>query len=379
MCAPCVPWKMALFSLLQTTEDFNQFLKAVWLKPSCYFEFLVYFLTCLVVHWVASAGLGWLAAAVCCKVLYNTWGDRNKAAGTPEAAERRPVCASGQSSDSTLSGETTEWLNKMACKLWPYVSDYIYDNIMFSNKKPDWVKDVTLNEDSPFSLRNIKVLDQPQEEIVLDMAFVFAGKFKIDSSLRIPCTVILKVEGKLRVVMKPLLGQIPFTGGLQLFFPEEPQVKFVCRPVQTVINLLGLKNWLCQLVEEKIVDQMVAPKCFPVLLVEDIPIEELEQISPAALLMEQQSDSVDGWQREEAQGCDTASEHMSEGTQEAGTSLPPSQDNTSTPAANDVDTPARQSVFKNWKARWRKPRRGARSKQRNGPVARMQGMEATED
>lgn len=126
---------------------------------------------------------------------------------------------------------------------------------------------------------------------------------------------------------------------------------------------------------------MVAPKCFPVLLVEDIPIEELEQISPAALLMEQQSDSVDGRQRvtEEAQGCDTASEHMSEGTQEAGTSLPPSQDNTSTPAANDVDTPARQSVFKNWKARWRKPRRGARSKQRNGPVARMQGMEATED
>ncbi|KAK8385309.1 hypothetical protein O3P69_012262 [Scylla paramamosain] len=259
---------MEHLSQISTTGDFYQFLKVVcvWLKTFLYFDFLLflkYFLACLVVHWVASASLGWLAAAVCCKTLYDTWGSRNKAAGTPEADKRKPAYPSGQSLESSFNGETTKWLNK--------------------------------------------------------------------------------IEGRMRVVLKPLLPQIPFIGGLQVSFLEEPDITFtIC-----LLNVLPMR--FCSVnenVRKKIIaNLMVAPKCWSKRLVEDIPIEEFENISPAAQRVEQQSDNGEGRQRamEVAQECDNTPEEGDtlEGAGEVGTSLYLSQD-TPTPAADEVDAPTNQ-------------------------------------
>ncbi|XP_063846931.1 uncharacterized protein LOC135092390 isoform X3 [Scylla paramamosain] len=259
---------MEHLSQISTTGDFYQFLKVVcvWLKTFLYFDFLLflkYFLACLVVHWVASASLGWLAAAVCCKTLYDTWGSRNKAAGTPEADKRKPAYPSGQSLESSFNGETTKWLNK--------------------------------------------------------------------------------IEGRMRVVLKPLLPQIPFIGGLQVSFLEEPDITFtIC-----LLNVLPMR--FCSVNEnvrkEIIANLMVAPKCWSKRLVEDIPIEEFENISPAAQRVEQQSDNGGGRQRamEVAQECDNTPEEGDtlEGAGEVGTSLYLSQD-TPTPAADEVDAPTNQ-------------------------------------
>ncbi|KAK8385308.1 hypothetical protein O3P69_012262 [Scylla paramamosain] len=271
---------MEHLSQISTTGDFYQFLKVVcvWLKTFLYFDFLLflkYFLACLVVHWVASASLGWLAAAVCCKTLYDTWGSRNKAAGTPEADKRKPAYPSGQSLESSFNGETTKWLNKIIHQLWPYIGEYVYDTLKFY-MEPLWFDDISIG-DTPFSLNNIKVLDTT-EEIVLDMNILF-------------CSVNENVRKKI------------------------------------IANL------------------MVAPKCWSKRLVEDIPIEEFENISPAAQRVEQQSDNGEGRQRamEVAQECDNTPEEGDtlEGAGEVGTSLYLSQD-TPTPAADEVDAPTNQ-------------------------------------
>ncbi|KAK8385310.1 hypothetical protein O3P69_012262 [Scylla paramamosain] len=99
-------------------------------------------------------------------------------------------------------------------------------------------------------------------------------------------------------------------------------------------------------VRKKIIaNLMVAPKCWSKRLVEDIPIEEFENISPAAQRVEQQSDNGEGRQRamEVAQECDNTPEEGDtlEGAGEVGTSLYLSQD-TPTPAADEVDAPTNQ-------------------------------------
>ncbi|KAK8385307.1 hypothetical protein O3P69_012262 [Scylla paramamosain] len=335
---------MEHLSQISTTGDFYQFLKVVcvWLKTFLYFDFLLflkYFLACLVVHWVASASLGWLAAAVCCKTLYDTWGSRNKAAGTPEADKRKPAYPSGQSLESSFNGETTKWLNKIIHQLWPYIGEYVYDTLKFY-MEPLWFDDISIG-DTPFSLNNIKVLDTT-EEIVLDMNILYRGNAKITTGMALHLNN-LKIEGRMRVVLKPLLPQIPFIGGLQVSFLEEPDITFtIC-----LLNVLPMR--FCSVnenVRKKIIaNLMVAPKCWSKRLVEDIPIEEFENISPAAQRVEQQSDNGEGRQRamEVAQECDNTPEEGDtlEGAGEVGTSLYLSQD-TPTPAADEVDAPTNQ-------------------------------------
>ncbi|XP_063847349.1 extended synaptotagmin-2-like [Scylla paramamosain] len=305
---------MAHLSQILTVRGFYQFLKGIcmWLNTFPYFDiclFRNYFLVCLGVHCVASAGLGWLAAAVFCKVLHDTWRSRNKAAGTPEADEREPARESVRRLKSSFDGETAEWLNKIIRQLWPGAGQYIYDLLKFSVekliqanlKKENIIKHVFCFEDislgdTPFTLSDIKVLSQTAEnnEIVMDMNFVYAGDCRIEINMNRKHLILdcLQIEGKVQVVMKPLMGRIPLIGGLQVFFLREPDVRFTLHPWEPVY-----KRNLCRQVKKMIADQMVAPNCWPIQLVEEITIEELKDISPAAQLMQQQSDGGGGRQR----------------------------------------------------------------------------------
>ncbi|KAK8385245.1 hypothetical protein O3P69_012216 [Scylla paramamosain] len=128
----------------------------------------------------------------------------------------------------------------------------------------------------------------------MDMNFVYAGDCRIEINMNRKHLILdcLQIEGKVQVVMKPLMGRIPLIGGLQVFFLREPDVRFTLHPWEPVY-----KRNLCRQVKKMIADQMVAPNCWPIQLVEEITIEELKDISPAAQLMQQQSDGGGGRQR----------------------------------------------------------------------------------
>lgn len=49
------------------------------------------------------------------------------------------------------------------------------------------------------------------------------------------------MSGMLRVVMKPLISQIPLFGGIQIFFLNSPSVDFNLIGVVDVLDMPGLK------------------------------------------------------------------------------------------------------------------------------------------
>jgi len=50
-----------------------------------------------------------------------------------------------------------------------------------------------------------------------------------------------KMSGMLRVIMKPLISQIPLFGGIQIFFLNSPSVDFNLIGVVDVLDMPGLK------------------------------------------------------------------------------------------------------------------------------------------
>ena len=59
-----------------------------------------------------------------------------------------------------------------------------------------------------------------RDEIIMDVDVEYYGDVEVAISLlKVSASVAdVQFEGKLRVVMKPLIGDVPIVGGLQIFF-----------------------------------------------------------------------------------------------------------------------------------------------------------------
>ncbi|XP_063847076.1 extended synaptotagmin-2-like isoform X2 [Scylla paramamosain] len=194
--------------------------------------------------------------------------------------------------------ERVEWLNKIVRQLWPYAGHYVHDLCKFSIEPSirTALEEYKLNGfkfekiilgDTPFRLSGVKVYDDTsRHEIIMDMDFAYAGdcKFEVSVSKFKMGIKDLQISGRMRVVMKPLVRQIPLVGGLQVFFLNNPDVDFNLIGLADVFDMPGLSDILRSIVTEQIAHMMVLPNRYPIQLVEDINIAELKCPAPAGVL-----------------------------------------------------------------------------------------------
>lgn len=194
--------------------------------------------------------------------------------------------------------ERVEWLNKIIRQLWPYAGHYVQDLCKFSIEPSIRMalEEYKLNGfrfekiilgDTPPRLSGVKVYDDTsRHEIIMDMDFAYAGDCKFEVSVAKFKMGIkdLQISGRMRVVMKPLVRQIPLVGGLQVFFLNNPDVDFNLIGLADVFDMPGLSDILRSIVTEQIAHMMVLPNRYPIQLVEDINIAELKCPTPAGVL-----------------------------------------------------------------------------------------------
>ncbi|KAK3874660.1 hypothetical protein Pcinc_020410 [Petrolisthes cinctipes] len=194
--------------------------------------------------------------------------------------------------------ERVEWLNKIIRQLWTYAGHYVHDLCKFTIEPSirQALEEYKLNGfkfekiilgDTPFRLSGVKVYDDTsRHEIIMDMDFAYAGdcKFEVSVSKFKMGIKDLQISGRMRVVMKPLVRQIPLVGGLQVFFLNNPDVDFNLIGLADVFDMPGLSDILRSIVVEQIAHMMVLPNRYPIQLVEDINTAELKCPQPAGVL-----------------------------------------------------------------------------------------------
>lgn len=194
--------------------------------------------------------------------------------------------------------ERVEWLNKIIRQLWPYAGHYVKDLCKYSiepsirtaleeYKLSGFQFEKIILGDTPPRLSGVKVYDDTsRHEIIMDMDVAYAGdcKFEVSVSKFKMGIKDLRICGKMRVVMKPLVKQIPLVGGLQVFFLNNPDVDFNLIGLADVFDMPGLSDILRSIVTDQIGMMMVLPNRFPIQLVEDIDIVELKCPLPAGVI-----------------------------------------------------------------------------------------------
>ncbi|KAM6948656.1 extended synaptotagmin-2-A [Aplochiton taeniatus] len=153
--------------------------------------------------------------------------------------------------------ERVEWLNKTVKQMWPYICQFV-DKLFRETIEPA-VKCANshLNSfcftkidmgDKPIRVNGVKVYTEnvDKRQIIMDLEISFVGNTEIDVDIKkYFCKAGIKsiqLYGTLRVVMEPLLGDMPLIGALSVFFLKKPLLDINWTGLTNVLDIPGIKK-----------------------------------------------------------------------------------------------------------------------------------------
>ncbi|KAE8290534.1 Extended synaptotagmin-2-A [Larimichthys crocea] len=133
--------------------------------------------------------------------------------------------------------ERVEWLNKTVKQMWPFICQFV-DKLFRETIEPA-VKGANPHlgsfcftkidmGDKPLRVNGVKVYTEnvDKRQVIMDLQISFVGNTSIDVDIKkYYCRAGIKsiqLHGTMRVVMEPLLGDMPLIGALSVFFLKKP-------------------------------------------------------------------------------------------------------------------------------------------------------------
>ncbi|KAL3970297.1 gamma-aminobutyric acid receptor subunit delta [Sarotherodon galilaeus] len=214
--------------------------------------------------------------------------DNEKRAIKTELRSALPMASWVQFSDV----EKVHWLNKVLKQTWPFFGTYmekllrenIQQSIRFSSPS---LKTFTFTKIHfgriPLKITGIRAYTHEVEhkEVILDMNISYDGDVDIRADVNSAMTAGVKgvkLQGMMRVILEPLIGQTPLVGGVTFFFIRRPTLKinwtgmtnllsspaFSSLSDETIMNIIAsfivLPNRMCiPLIDQVKMDQMRFP------------------------------------------------------------------------------------------------------------------------
>ncbi|XP_062850579.1 extended synaptotagmin-2 [Trichomycterus rosablanca] len=195
--------------------------------------------------------------------------------------------------------ERVEWVNKTVQQMWPYVCRFVEK--LFQETIEPAIKEANTHL-STFSFTRIDLGDQSlrvngvkvytenvdKRQIVMDLQISFAANTDIEMDVRrYYCRAGIKsiqLHGVLRVVLEPLMGEMPLVGALSLFFLKKPLMDVGWTGLSNILDIPGLSGFSDSLIQDVISSYLVLPNRITIPLVGDVELEKLRFPMPKGVL-----------------------------------------------------------------------------------------------
>uniref|UniRef100_A0A667Y5Z2 Extended synaptotagmin 2 n=1 Tax=Myripristis murdjan TaxID=586833 RepID=A0A667Y5Z2_9TELE len=195
--------------------------------------------------------------------------------------------------------ERVEWLNKTVRQMWPYICQFV-EKLFHETIEPA-VKGANAHlstfcfskidmGDKPLRVNGVKVYTEnvDKRQIIMDLQISFVGNTEIDVDIkRYYCKAGIKsiqLHGVLRVVMEPLLGDMPLIGALSLFFLKKPLLDINWTGLSNILDIPGLNGFSDSLIQDIIYSYLVLPNRITIPLVGDVELARLRFPMPKGVL-----------------------------------------------------------------------------------------------
>uniref|UniRef100_A0A3Q3H0K7 Extended synaptotagmin-like protein 1a n=1 Tax=Kryptolebias marmoratus TaxID=37003 RepID=A0A3Q3H0K7_KRYMA len=193
--------------------------------------------------------------------------------------------------------EKVEWLNKILQQAWPFVGQYL-EKLLVETIAPairassihlqtlSFTK-VNLGEKA-VKLVGVKAhTEQDKRQVMLDL-YLYAGDVEINVEIKkYFCKAGVKgvqqLHGKLRVILEPLIGDVPLVGAITMFFIRRPKLDINWTGLTNLLDIPGLAI-SDTMIMDAIASHLVLPNRLTIPLVADLLVAQLRSPLPRGVV-----------------------------------------------------------------------------------------------
>ncbi|KAL3970298.1 hypothetical protein ACER0C_028095 [Sarotherodon galilaeus] len=185
--------------------------------------------------------------------------------------------------------ENVQWLNKVLEQAWPFIGMYmekllrekIQPSIRASNPA---LKAFTFTKIhfgyKPLKITGIRAYTHEVEhrEVILDMNISYDGDVDISTDVSLAITTRvkgLKLQGMLRVILEPLIGQAPLVGGVTFFFIRRPTLHINWTGMPNLLSIPSLSSLSEETILDAIASIMVLPNRMCIPLIDKVKVDQM--------------------------------------------------------------------------------------------------------
>ncbi|KAG8452427.1 hypothetical protein GDO86_004288 [Hymenochirus boettgeri] len=194
--------------------------------------------------------------------------------------------------------EKAEFLNKIVAQMWPFIGQYlekmltdsIAPTIRSSNSQLStfYFTKISFGEKAP-KVTGVKVHTEfDKNQIILDLHLSYVGDVEINVEIKkYFCKAGVKgvqLHGTLRVILEPLIGDMPLVGAITLFFIRRPLLDLNWTGLTNLLDIPGLNSMSDTMIMDIISGFLVLPNRLAIPLASNLHVAELRSPLPRGIV-----------------------------------------------------------------------------------------------
>uniref|UniRef100_A0A8K9XR99 Extended synaptotagmin-like protein 1a n=1 Tax=Oncorhynchus mykiss TaxID=8022 RepID=A0A8K9XR99_ONCMY len=191
--------------------------------------------------------------------------------------------------------EKVEWMNKILQQAWPFVGQYL-EKLLVETIAPVIRASNTHLQTLSFTKVNLgdKVVgvkahtEHDKRQVLLDLYISYAGDVEINVEIKkYFCKAGVKgvqLHGMLRVILEPLIGDVPLVGAVTMFFIRRPKLDINWTGLTNLLDIPGLNAMSDTKIMDAIASYLVLPNRLTIPLVADLHVAQLRSPLPRGVV-----------------------------------------------------------------------------------------------
>lgn len=194
--------------------------------------------------------------------------------------------------------EKVEWLNKVLQQVWPFVGQYM-EKLLVETIAPSIRASSTHLQTLSFTKvdmgnKAMKVVgikahtENEKGQVLLDLYISYVGNVEINVEVkRYFCKAGVKgiqLQGMMRVILEPLIGDVPIVGAVTMFFIRRPQLDINWTGLTNLLDIPGLNVMSDSMIMDAIASFLVLPNRLVVPLVPGLHVAQLRSPLPRGVV-----------------------------------------------------------------------------------------------
>ncbi|CAJ1085195.1 LOW QUALITY PROTEIN: extended synaptotagmin-1-like [Xyrichtys novacula] len=194
--------------------------------------------------------------------------------------------------------EKVEWLNKILQQAWPFVGQFLEKLLVETIAPAIRASSIHLQTlsftkvnlgDKALKVSGVKAhTEHDKRQVMLDLYLSYAGDVEINVEIKkYFCKAGVKgvqLHGKLRVILEPLIGDVPFVGAITMFFIRRPKLDINWTGLTNLLDIPGLNAMSDTMIMDAIASHLVLPNRLTVPLVADLHVAQLRSPLPRGVV-----------------------------------------------------------------------------------------------